>query len=76
MCMVVAAIGCGRRDFNEDVVDAPTSIDGAPCIEPSAGCVNPAVYTCGGVCYAACAQGTTRAGAAAACAEWGGCLAL
>ena len=75
MCFVVADVGCGRRDFNEGVVDAPIPIDSVPCTEPPVGCMNPTVYVCGGTCFAACKQVVSRPAAAAACADWGGCLA-
>ena len=72
--VVVVVMGCGRRDFNDVAVDAP--IDALACTEPPAGCVEPVVYECGGTCYAKCRQLLSRAAAAAACAEWGGCLAV
>ena len=81
--VILAALGCGRRNFNEDAgpgdatpIDAP--IDAPPpraCEGAPVGCTTPTTYTCGGTCYVACADSVSRPVAATACAEWGGCLA-
>ena len=69
-------MSCGRRDFNDGMDAPPIDSPAAACIDPPAGCMEPVVYVCGGVCYAKCRQTVSRAAAAAACTDWGGCLAV
>jgi len=73
---LLAVLGCGRRNFNEDaaVVDGIT-VDADTCTGAPVGCADPITYTCGGTCYVRCTNPSARPAAAAACADWGGCLA-
>ena len=76
LCVVMLA-GCGRRDFNDGMPDAPlvdAAVDARPCELPP-DCTSGRAYVCNGTCYALCYVDKTRAAAAVSCTEWGGCLA-
>ena len=65
-------VSCGRRNFNDGVVDAAPLV----CTPPAAGCTNGTAYVCGGVCYVYCTNTVSRPAAAATCESWGGCLSV